>query len=323
MEIKKLIKRFIKKYFTDAETIKIAKLEKELNTWQKGPYPPGHFYSPIFIPENIENNLTINFLNVNTEILGINLNNEKQKKLLFDLKKYYECPNFPNKRIKNFTYWHENQYFGYSDSITLSCMMQHFKPKRIIEVGSGFSSAVMMDVNKIAFDSNLDITFIEPFPEERLYNIFAKNNDYKLIKDFVQNIPLELFKQLQVNDILFIDSSHVGKFGSDVLHLLFNILPILNKGVIIHFHDVFYPFEYPYTWLKQGRFWNESYFLRAFLMYNPNFEILFYSSYLEKKYSEWYLENMPKCLIESYTINIDGNDIPVGTQGQSIYIVKK
>jgi hypothetical protein len=111
------------------------------------------------------------------------------------------------------------------------------------------------------------------------------DNDIKrstLIKTEVQLVSLDFFEKLEAGDILFIDSSHVGKTGSDVNFILFEVLPALKSGVIIHFHDVSYPFEYPKEWVYKGRNWNEDYFLRAFLMYNNNFEILLFSDYLYK-----------------------------------------
>ena len=102
-----------------------------------------------------------------------------------------------------------------------------------------------------------------------------------------------MFAQLQENDILFIDSTHVSKLNSDVNRIIFNILPALKKGVLIHFHDIFWPFEYPKTWVKEGRAWNEAYLLRAFLEYNTDFEILFFSHYTHLFNREWIAANMP------------------------------
>lgn len=99
----------------------------------------------------------------------------------------------------------------------------------------------------------------------------------------MEHLPLDFFSNLAANDILFIDSSHVGKIGSDVLYELFEILPRLQEGVIIHFHDVFYPFEYPREWVESFHWaWNETYFLHAFLQYNQTFKILFFNDYLAK-----------------------------------------
>jgi len=103
----------------------------------------------------------------------------------------------------------------------------------------------------------------------------------------VQLVPPNFFLRLQHGDILFIDSSHVSKVGSDLNYLLFHILPILKSGVIIHFHDILYPFEYPKEWIYEGRFWNEAYLLKAFLMYNCDFEILLFNDYMVKEEKEF------------------------------------
>jgi hypothetical protein len=165
-------------------------------------------------------------------------------------------------------------------------MIRHFKPKRIIEVGSGFSSAVMMDTRDL-FVPGIDLTFVEPYPGS-LYGRFKENDEKncKVLVSKVQLVPLEEFRKLQSGDILFIDSSHVSKTGSDVNHEIFRILPALNSGVIIHFHDVFYPFEYPKQWVYEGKNWNEDYILRAFLSYNTSFEILLFSHYMHLHYPE-------------------------------------
>ncbi|MDR1562767.1 MAG: class I SAM-dependent methyltransferase, partial [Dysgonamonadaceae bacterium] len=101
-----------------------------------------------------------------------------------------------------------------------------------------------------------------------------------------QNVPLDVFTELKANDILFIDSTHVAKFNSDVNYVIHKILPILSDGVYIHFHDIFYPFEYPMEWLLEGRAWNEQYVLRAFLEYNMKFKIVLFNTYLETIFHE-------------------------------------
>jgi hypothetical protein len=105
-----------------------------------------------------------------------------------------------------------------------------------------------------------------------------KQND--IIVDAVQNVPLERFAALEAGDILFVDSSHVAKTGSDVVHLFGQVLPRLAKGVRVHFHDIFWPFEYPEEWIREGRAWNEAYLLRAFLQFNSAFRIVLFNSYL-------------------------------------------
>lgn len=112
----------------------------------------------------------------------------------------------------------------------------------------------------------------------------------------VQKIPSEVFHSLESGDLLFIDSSHVMKCGNDLQVLFFNILPFLPPGIFVHFHDIFYPFEYPAEWLKMARCWNESYFLRAFLSYNSQWTIYFWNSYVSFVYNDFIKKEMPLCL---------------------------
>jgi hypothetical protein len=98
------------------------------------------------------------------------------------------------------------------------------------------------------------------------------------------------------NDVLFIDSSHVTKIGSDVNYLFFEILPRLRPGVLVHIHDVMWPFNYPLEWIIEGRSWNKAYIVRAFLQYNEAFDILLFNSYLGHTYRKMLTEQMPKFL---------------------------
>jgi hypothetical protein len=174
-------------------------------------------------------------------------------------------------------------------------MIRFLKPKRIIEIGSGFSSAVMLDTNELFFNNQINLTFIEPYPE-RLFSLISEKdkNATHIIQNEVQSVPLETFAQLQAGDILFIDSSHIIKTGSDVNYVIFEVLPILKPGVLIHFHDIFYPFEYPKEWVYAGRNWNEDYFLKAFLMYNETFEIRLFADYIHRMHKEAF-RRMPLC----------------------------
>jgi hypothetical protein len=115
----------------------------------------------------------------------------------------------------------------------------------------------------------------------------------------VQDVPLSTFTALQANDILFVDSSHVVKVGSDVAWILFEILPCLAPGVIVHFHDIPYPFEYPLHWLHAGRAWNEAYVLRAFLQFNADFEIRFFNDFMTTFHGDAVRERMPAAMKSS------------------------
>jgi hypothetical protein len=117
-----------------------------------------------------------------------------------------------------------------------------------------------------------------------------------LLETPLQEVPLSTFEALEANDILFIDSTHVCKTGSDVNRLIFEILPRLQAGVYIHIHDMFYPFEYPKSWVLEGRAWNELYLVRAFLQNNDTFEIAAFNNYLTLMHRDWFQQHMPLCL---------------------------
>lgn len=259
-------------------------------------FPAGHFYSPIVSVDNIKKReIEIWKTDENDKINGIDLRTEEQIKLLNDFIKYYKELPFKSEKQTNTRYYFENGYYSYTDSIILYSIIRHFTPKRIVEIGAGFSSAVMLDTNSLFFNDKIQLTFIEPYPE-RLFSLMLKDDrkNVTVLESDVQSVPLDTFKPLQAGDILFVDSSHVIKTDSDVNHILFNILPILQIGVLIHFHDVFYPFEYPKEWVMGGYNWNENYFLKAFLMYNNKFKIRIFSNYLHKYYKEAFNE-MPLC----------------------------
>jgi hypothetical protein len=168
------------------------------------------------------------------------------------------------------------------DSRLLHYFLQKNKPKKIIEIGSGNSTLLTYNTKKL-FNLDVDIICIEPYPSDYLIKL-DDIGAITLIKDCLENIDLNIFKTLTENDILFIDSSHVLKLDSDVMFYFTKIFPILNKNVLIHIHDIFFPYDYPLKWLKEGRFWNEQYFLYTFLQYNTKFKIKFCNSYSTYKY---------------------------------------
>jgi hypothetical protein len=265
-------------------------------------FKPGHFYSPIPSREEVRRNADRIFSS--TDVLDIDLNIDKQFQLLEAFKTMrsdfpYDFLNAKENEKLRYRFIKRPQY-RYSDVMFLYQVIRHLEPQKIIEVGSGASSAVMLDINDLFFNSSIRFTFIEPYPE-RLYG-FLRDQDHDnatLITEKVQDVPMDVFESLEENDILFIDSSHVSKVGSDVNHLIFNILPRINKGVWIHFHDIFYPFELPMHWiLENSRFWNESYLLRAFLMNNDAYEIMLFNTLLHQKYRSWFENEMPECLID-------------------------
>ncbi len=257
-----VIRRFIKKTFP---------------LWQKLGFhiTPNNYEQPIPDTRTLKDDLW-----QKQSCLGIDMNEEGQLNLLsiFSSKFKQEYERLPRSKTQvPYQYHLNNGWFESVDAEILYCMIRHFKPKKIFEIGSGYST--YLSAQAILKNKEEDNTFecelvaIEPYPNDVLVAGFPGLS--KLLTKEVQDIPLSEFKKLQENDILFIDSSHVLKVGSDVQYEILEILPTVNKGVIIHFHDIFLPTEYPKDWiLKDYRFWNEQYLLQAFLAFNNHFEVL-------------------------------------------------
>ena len=253
--------------------------------------PPGHFYSPIPNVNEIKERKESIF-NRKKEPGNINTRIEEQIQFLESCQHYYNQIPFPEEQSSEFRYYFNNTMFTYADAISLYLIINHFQPKKIIEVGSGFSSAVMLDTCDFHNHINAELTFIEPFPD-RLNSLLNENESINLHETIVQNTNLEIYKKLEAGDILFIDSSHVSKAGSDVNYIFFEIFPILKPGVVIHVHDIGINFQYPYKWIEQGRSWNESYLLRAFLMNNIDYEILLFNAQVYNRKRKFFEDKMP------------------------------
>jgi predicted O-methyltransferase YrrM len=259
-------------------------------------YAAGHYYSPL---------LDLTGLSPDQEGYPhdgvenwehIDLRGKAQNALYLELLLDHPPMAFPEAKSPMYRYFSKNDFFPVSDAYTLSAMIRRFQPRQIVEVGSGFSSAVTMDTLD---QSHLTakLTFIEPYPE-RLYSLLtdADKANATIIPHPVQSCPLEVFDALEENDILFIDSSHVAKVGSDVSFLLLRILPRLKKGVLVHIHDIFYPYTMPYSWIYQGRAWNESLFLRAFLQGNTGYEVVAFNPFAAATFPKIFRQSFPKFL---------------------------
>ena len=245
------------------------------------PFPDGHFYSPIVDREEVGRRQSTIWPE-RPVALGIDFNDESHERILReDFPRFigdYDYPDELEESADLELFFSNNSQFGWQDSRALFVMLRSLGPRRIVEVGSGFSSLLMADVNRRFFSGGIDITCIEPYPRPFLEKGIPGIS--RLVKSVVQDVPLDLFEALEAGDVLFIDSSHVSKTGSDVNYLYFEVLPRLRKGVLIHIHDIFLPAEYLKDWvLGEGRSWNEQYVLRAMLMYSTAFKIVFGCSY--------------------------------------------
>ncbi len=179
-----------------------------------------------------------------------------------------------------------NEFYFELDAAVYYALLREVKPSKVIEIGSGYSTqiaAVAIAMNQQEGKAG-KIICIEPYPAPRLTEA---NLEVELIPKRVETIDLSLFKDLSAGDILFIDSTHTVKFGSDVCLEILEILPAIPSGVWIHFHDIFFPYDYPPKWLiEERRAWNEQYMLEAFLAYNYSFEVVLANHWLAVDYPQ-------------------------------------
>ena len=186
-----------------------------------------------------------------------------------------------------------NGSFEWRDARVFYYMLQKQTPKKIILIGSSDATLLAHHINTL-FHLGIEITCIEPNPPSFLQKLHT-NGFIKLVQSNVLTIVPTFFQLLEDNDILFIDSSHVLKVNSDVMYYFTKVFPVLNKGVRLHLHDIFFPLDYPTDWLKSGRFWNEQYFLYTFLQFNTKFKIDFCTSYALFKYPDQFKAIQKDC----------------------------
>lgn len=250
---------------------------------------PVHFYEPIpdtqALPETLWERAS--------SLAGVDMNDSVQLRLLRDefpkyRNEYEQLPSEPTGEPVRFHL--NNELFDGVDALTAYCVIRHFQPRLIVEVGSGFSS--LLTAEAVARGNKTELICIEPFPRDFLRRGFP--GLHSLIEKKVQDVDLEFFSQLQSGDVLFIDSSHTVKIGGDVNYLFLEVLPRLKPGVIVHVHDIFFPFEYRRDWvMEQFRFWNEQYLLQAFLSFNSEFEVLIGTNYLAHYHRKELISTFP------------------------------
>ena len=227
-------------------------------------------------------------------MVGIDLNLPRQLELLREVfprfkEEYDALPSDAGEVPHQF--YLANPYFSGTDALVHYCMVRHYQPNLILEVGSGFSS--LLSAEALQNNGRGRLVSIEPYPSPVLEAGFPGLD--RLVKSKVEVVGLEIFEELDGNDILFIDSSHVSRIGSDVNFLFFEVLPRLNPAVIVHVHDIFLPFEYKKGWVKDRHwFWNEQYLLRSFLTFNSEFEVLFANAYIGNEYHQDMVATFPK-----------------------------
>ncbi len=243
--------------------------------------PPGHHYSPVADPaEAAEHLARLQAGGMPAALPGIRLDLDAMRELWGELVPHMQDMPFVATPAAGLRYGLENPNFAWADGTVLHGMLRHFQPRRYFEIGCGWSSACALDTFERYVQAGCEMVLIEPYPQLVHSLLGTPGVPLTLIQKRVQEVPTSLFAMLGAGDVLFIDSTHVLRTGSDVCFELFEILPRLASGVLVHFHDVFWPFEYPEDWvLDENRSWNELYALRAYLTNNADWEILFFSDY--------------------------------------------
>jgi hypothetical protein len=245
-------------------------------------FPDGHFYSPV-VDRDLLRGRRNEIWAARDSLPGIDFNDASHREILTQVfPRFIGDFDYPEQPVGSVVaprgYFLQNSQFSWLDARALFVMLRWLAPRRMIEVGSGFSSLLSADVNQRFLGGRMDFRCIEPYPRPFLKDGFDGLTE--LIVAPVEAVPIETFEALQAGDILFIDSSHVSKTGSDVNYLMLEVLPRLSRGVVIHIHDVFLPNEYKEEWvLEEGRSWNEQYLVQALLIHSSGFEVLFGCSY--------------------------------------------
>ncbi len=248
----------------------------QVSTW-----PSGHRLSPI--PDLVDVRLRHSelFDDPPSALPGIDLETEAQLALLPQLAAFMPEMPFTDRAQPDLRYKLENRFFSHGDALVLYGMLRLHRPHRYVEIGSGWSSALVLDVRDRFFDGDLHCIFVDPNPKRLDSLLRPEDGDStRIYRQPLEEVWREVVAEVGPGDFLFIDSTHVGKIGSDVLIELHEMVPRLPAGVHVHFHDIFFPFEYPPSWVYDGRYWNEAYLLRSLLTDNRRLKITWWNSYM-------------------------------------------
>jgi predicted O-methyltransferase YrrM len=261
----------------------IERLPYTLKVFRKiGVFPLcDHYYEPLFNPKMSKRSLS-----EDRDLVGLDLNISEQLELLTEFQFNNELLEFPLNQRSDREFYYNNHFFESGDAEFLYNMIRRFKPRRIVEIGSGQST--LMAANAIeanrrdAPEYSCKHICIEPYEAEWLESL-----NVEVIRTPVEHVDNALFAELEADDILFIDSSHMIRPQGDVLYEFLEILPRLNSGVFVHVHDIFTPRDYPAEWIFESvRFWNEQYLLEAFLSFNTEYEVIGALNFLKHHYPQ-------------------------------------
>jgi hypothetical protein len=238
---------------------------------------PVHYYSPLSDLRDLER--TVETWARKSDLPGLDFDREKQARNLQEVCLAYQEEYYGNQVYRKAVAERYGPGFGYLEAQALHAFLRHLKPRRVIEVGSGVSTLCMLQAlarNQQEGCPACHLTCVEPYPSSKLKAL----QGIELLEKRVQEVPWAFFQELQAGDFLFIDSSHVVKPGSDVNYLILEVLPRLRAGVYVHFHDIYWPYDYPRDLLHNFFAGAESSLLRAFFVHNNRTRVVFCMSYL-------------------------------------------
>jgi hypothetical protein len=257
---------------------------------------PVSYYSPI---PDIEDLIRRNLWDKKSEMPGIDFRIGEQLSLLEDLGEKFgkECV-WPLEKTRDDRQFHvDNSSFSFGCAASTRSFIRNYKPKRIFEVGSGMSSRVISEavmMNRSETGIPAEYVIVDPYPGEVIRNGLRGLD--RLVESRVELLPPSFFDSLTEGDILFIDSSHTVKIGSDCNYLYLEIIPSIRPGVILHIHDIALPYEYPRTYATSEtfrQFWTEQYILQAFLSHNRNFEVMLAMYYIMNEHLDVFGKSYP------------------------------
>ncbi len=238
--------------------------------------PPGHFYSPVADTTEVRAYLRSPYYVRQEARAREKVDLERHVRTWDEWKRKFV--DFPIRKTDDFRYFAENNQFCLLDAWLLSAFISTHLPQRIIEIGSGYSTAVILDtIDRLP--GYRPSTFMTIDPDlDRLRTITKTSDNLNALGQRVQDVDPNIFHSLESGDLLFIDSSHVLKTGSDVHYEYLHVLPSLGSGVFVHIHDIHFPLEYPRQWtIRENRSWNEAYLVDMILTYGTMFEIEFFA----------------------------------------------
>ncbi len=256
---------------------------------------PGHFYSPIPRLDDLARDAD-RIWRPSAALPGIDTNDEVQREHIVRIAEVLGGEDLSDRAAPERRYHADNVAYGIGDATILHGMLRLYRPTRIVEIGSGWSSALMLDTVERHLPAT-EITFVEPHAE-LLRSLMRSGDEARctIIEARAQDVDVDLVRTLKAGDLLFIDSTHVVGPGSDVCRIMFELLPALEPGVIVHIHDMFWPFEQSREWVEEGRLWSECYLVRAFLTDNANWEILLFNDYVGERERELLTQRIPRFL---------------------------